>query len=59
MKDRFGRINNRHQTIGELDLIDMAYFLTMVSNYTSCYPNDYDGWKDWLEKESEEGIYNL
>ena len=39
MKDRFGRINNRHQAIGEFSLIELAYLFSMISNYPDKYPN--------------------
>lgn len=59
MKDRFGRINNRHQAIGEFSLIDLAYLFSMISRYPTEYPNDYEGWKDWLQQESGEDIDNF
>lgn len=59
MKDEFGRINNRHQAIGEFSLIDLAYLLNMISRYPTEYPNNYEGWKDWLRQASGEDIENF
>lgn len=59
MKDRFGRINNRHQAIGEFSLIELACLLSMISNYPNKYPNGITDWKEWLEQESGKDVENL
>lgn len=46
MKDIFGRINNRHQTIRKFSLIELACLLSMISNYPNEYPNSITDWKE-------------
>ena len=59
MKDRFGRINNRYQAIGEFSLIELACLLSMISNYPNEYPNSITDWKEWLEQESGKDVESL
>ena len=59
MKDRFGRINNRHQAIREFSLIELACLLSMISNYPNEYPNSITDWKEWLEQESGKDVESL
>lgn len=59
MKDRFGRINNRYQAIGELSLNELACLLTMIKDFPNDFPNTISEWKEWLKEESGKDVFHL
>lgn len=59
MKDRFGRINNRYQDIGEFSLNELACLLTMIKDFPNDFPDTIPEWKEWLKEKSGEDVIHL
>ena len=59
MKDRFGRIKNRHQAIEEFNIGDLAYLFYRITVYPEQYPKTFNKWVAWLKEESGEDVIHL
>lgn len=59
MKDEYGRIEDKAHVIRSLDKLRMAHLLNDIKNYSEKYPNDVNGWLEWLNKDSGDSIDNL
>lgn len=59
MYDKQGNRLNKAQVIHGLDKLKMAYLLDDIKKNPEKYPNNRDGWIDWLNLASGYSIDNL
>lgn len=59
MKDEYGRTNNKAQAIRSLDKLRMEHLLKDISDNSSKYPKDINGWLEWLNTDNGGSVENL
>lgn len=59
MKDELKKINNTTQVIRTLDKMRLAMLLFDIKNNSNKYPNDIDGWVQWLNKDSGDNVFDI
>lgn len=61
VKDEYGRINNKAQAIRSLDKLRLSYLLDDIKSNPDKYkyPDDPEGWLEWLNKEIGEYVLHL
>lgn len=59
MKDEYGRIEDKAHVIRILDKLRMAHLFNNIKSHPEKYPDNVNGWLEWLNKDSGDTIDNL